>query len=151
MMSKKTIAFLFLLIVSPVLIYFLWPTDESRIKKLVGECAKAVEKEDIDALMSKISFTYQDDYGLSYILLKKLIEDGFRRFSEIDAEHENLKVDVMDEKATATFDIRVIASHGQERGYFMGDIKEPVHITLYLEKGPLGKWLIVKAEGYRGF
>jgi len=150
-MSKKTIAFLFLLIVSPVLIYFLWPTDESRIKKLAGECIRAAEKEDLDTLMSKISFTYQDDYGLSYILLKKLIEDGFRRFSEIDAEHENLKVNVMDEKATATFDIRVIASHGQERGYFMGDIKEPAHITLHLEKGPLGKWLIVKAEGYRGF
>jgi len=150
-MSKKTIAFLFLLIVSPVLVYFLWPTDESRIKKLVRECAKAVEKEDIDTLMLKISFTYQDDYGLSYILLKKLIEDGFRRFSDMEVEYESLKVVVDKENASAQFDVRVIASHGQERGYFMGDIKEPAHITLYLEKGPLGKWLIVKAEGYRGF
>ena len=43
-MSKKSAILTFLLIISPVLIYFLWPSDESRIKKLVKEGATAVEK-----------------------------------------------------------------------------------------------------------
>ena len=70
-MSKKSAILTFLLIISPVLIYFLWPSDESRIKKLVKEGATAVEKEEIDNVMAKVSFNYQDEKGFNYILIKK--------------------------------------------------------------------------------
>ena len=70
-MSKKSIILIFILILSPVLIYFLWPSDESRIKKLIKEGVAAVEKEEVDNVMSKVSFNYQDDRGMTYILIKK--------------------------------------------------------------------------------
>ena len=70
-MSKKSIILIFILILSPIIIYFLWPSDESRIKKLIKEGAAAVEKEEIDNVMSKVSFNYQDDRGMTYILIKK--------------------------------------------------------------------------------
>jgi hypothetical protein len=41
-------------------------------------------------------------------------------------------------------DVRVIATMGDARGYYIGDIREPSGLRLDLEKGPTGKWLIVK-------
>lgn len=148
-MSKKTIAFLFLLILSPIVIYFLWPTDEVRIKKLIKNSISAIEKEEPDRVMSAISFNYQDDYGLSYLLLKKLLVEQFSRLSGIEVEYENLTIRINKENADARLDIRVIASLGNDRGYFLGDIKEPAHIELDLEKGPMKRWLIIRASGFR--
>ena len=43
-MSRKTIILLLILFILPLVIYFLWPTDEARIKKLFREGSKAIEK-----------------------------------------------------------------------------------------------------------
>jgi len=147
-MSRKSIIFLFLLILAPVIIYFLWPSDESRIKKLIKEGAQAIEKKEVDNVMSKVSFTYQDDYGLSYALLKKVLEDQFRVMSDIKVEDENLKIDVKENSASAELDVRVIATMGNQTGYIIGDIKKPEHLKFTLEKERV-KWLVTKTEGLR--
>jgi hypothetical protein len=147
-MSRKTIILLFILIILPVVIYLIWPTDEARIKKLIKEAISAVEKEDIDGVMSKVSFNYHDEYGQSYLLLKRNLERQFRRFSDIEVEYENLEIEVKDDTATASMDMRVIATLGEDRGYFLGDIKEPVHLVLEFEKTPVKKWLVLKASGF---
>lgn len=147
-MSKKSVIFLFLLILSPIIIYFLWPSDESRIKKLIKEGAAAIEKKEIDKVMSKVSFNYQDDYGFTYILIKKLLEDQFRTMSDIKVEYENLKITVKKDSAIADLDVRVIATIGNETGYIIGDIKKPVHLKFNLEKERV-KWLVMKIEGLR--
>lgn len=147
-MRKKSVIFLFLLILSPIIIYFLWPSDESRIKKLIKEGAAAIEKKEIDKVMSKVSFNYQDDYGFTYILIKKLLEDQFRTMSDIKVEYENLKITVKKDSAIADLDVRVIATIGNETGYIIGDIKKPVHLKFNLEKERV-KWLMMKIEGLR--
>lgn len=146
-MSKKSIALLFLLIISPIIVYFLWPTDEARIRKLVKEGARAVEEEDIDTVMSKVSFGYRDDSGLNYMLLKKTLQREFNALSDIEVEYEALKIEVKEDKATARMEVRVIASMGEERGYIFGDLKEPMHIRLDLEKSPVKKWLVIGSGG----
>ena len=145
-MSKKSVILLFLLIISPVLIYFLWPSDESRIKKLIREGAKAVEKEEIDNVMAKVSFNYQDEHGLTYMLIKKILTEQFKAMSDMSIEYENLKIEVKDKSASASFDLRVIATIGNQTGYIIGDIKNPAHVKLTLEKELLN-WLVTKAEG----
>ncbi len=145
-MSKKSVILLFLLIISPVLIYFLWPSDESRIKKLIKEGAAAVEKEEIDNVMAKVSFNYQDNHGFTYILLKRVFEEQFKRMSGIKVEYENLRIEVKDKSASASFDLRVIATIGNDTGYIIGDLKTPEHLKLYLEKERIN-WLVTKAEG----
>ncbi len=145
-MSKKSVILLFLLIISPVLIYFLWPSDESRIKKLIKEGAAAVEKEEIDNVMAKVSFNYQDNQGFTYILLKRVFEEQFKRMSGIKVEYENLRIEVKDKSASASFDLRVIATIGNDTGYIIGDLKTPEHLKLYLEKERIN-WLVTKAEG----
>jgi hypothetical protein len=150
-MSRKSTAALFLLIISPIIIYLVWPSDEARIKKLVKETSAAVEKEDVAGVMSAISFNYRDKYGMSYLLLKKAFEREFRVLSDIEVEYEDLRIEVEDKRATASMDVRVIASISVGRGYVYGDLKEPLRLKLDLEKeGGMKKWKVTGATGYAG-
>ena len=145
-MSKKTIAFLVVLILTPVIIYLLWPSDESRIKKLFKEGSQAIEKEDLETVMSKVSFNYRDEYGLSYLYLKELMKSVFKQMDNIKIEYENVAISVHDDTATADMDVLILATIGSNTGYILGDLTEPVHLTFTLEKERI-KWLVIKTEG----
>jgi hypothetical protein len=145
-MSKKTIVLMFLILVLPVVVYLLLPSDSSRIKKLFREGARAIEKKDIDTVMSKVSFNYRDEYGFTYLYIKESMKSVFQRMSDIKVEYKKLTVNVNGKSATADMDARVIASMGDDTGYIMGDVSNPVHLTFTLEKVRT-KWLIVKTEG----
>ncbi len=145
-MSKKSTALLFLLIILPVIFYFLWPSDESRIKKLFKEGSKAIEKEDLDTVMSKVSFNYRDEYGLTYLYVKELMKSVFQKMNDIKIEYENLDIKVNDKNATADMDVRILATIGNDTGYILGDLAKPVHFKFTLEK-QRAKWLVIKTEG----
>ena len=145
-MSKKTIALIFLVIVLPVVIYLLWPSDAGRIKKLFREGARAIETKDVAGVMSNVSLNYRDEYGFTYLYIKESLKAVFRKMSNIRVERENLTVDVKGKSATADMDVRVIMSEGDETGYVMGDASGPVHLTFTLEKERT-KWLIVRTQG----
>lgn len=145
-MSKKFLIPLSALFTLSIILYFLWPSDESRIKKLFKEGSEAIEKEDLDAVMSKVSFNYRDDNGMTYLYLKKSMKPVFKQMSDIKIEYENLKIKVNNKTATADMDMRIIATIGQNTGYIMGDLAKPVHLKFTLEK-ERGKWLVTKTEG----
>jgi hypothetical protein len=145
-MSKRSIILLALLILSPVVIYFLWPTDEGRIKKLFREGAAAVEQKKLDDVMSKISFNYSDGKGLSYITIKESMKRIFSEMKDIKVECDVRAIEIRDDKATAGVDLRVIATRGNDTGYFIGDAAKPVSMKFFLEKERM-KWLIVSSEG----
>jgi len=145
-LSKKTIALLFLFILTPIILYLLWPSDESRIKKLFNEGSRAIEKEDLDAVMSKVSFNYSDEYGLTYLYLKESMKSVFKQMSDIKIEYENLNIKVNEKTATADMDVRIIATIGNDTGYIFGDLPKPVLLKFTLEKERT-KWLVTKTEG----
>ena len=145
-MSRKTIILLLILFILPLVIYFLWPSDEARIKKLFREGAKAIEKKDLDAVMSKVSFNYTDEYGFNYLYIKESMKRVFQQMGDIDIDYENLTITVTDKAAKAEMDVRVVATIGSERGYILGDLPNPVHLTFSLEKQRT-KWMVTKAEG----
>jgi hypothetical protein len=145
-MSKKSIALLFILIAVPLIIYLIWPSDESRIKKLFREGARAIEKEDLDGAMSKVSYNYRDEYGLTYLYMKELMKSAFQRMKDIKVEYENLKINISDRTATADMDVRIIANIGNNTGYIMGDLPNPAHLKFTLEKQRT-TWLVAKTEG----
>lgn len=151
-MSKKSIALLVLLVVAPVLVYLLWPSEEARIRKLVRETARAVEAEELDGVMSHVSYNYSDEQGLSYLLIKKNLEKKFSFYSDIEVDYENLRVKVGEdgERAGAKLDLRVIATFGDDdRGYVLGDLQNPASLDLELKKGgPLNRWQVVSASGF---
>jgi len=145
-MSKKTIAFLFILIVTPVIIYLLWPSDESRIKKLFKEGSQSIEKEDLKTVMSKVSFNYRDESGFTYLYLKEFMETIFKQMDDIKVEYENIEITVQDNTASADMDVLILATMGNNTGYILGDLSEPAHLTFTLEKERT-KWLVIKTEG----
>jgi len=145
-MSRKSIIVVIILIMAPVIIYFLWPSDESRIRKLFREGAKAIEQENIDKVMAKVSFNYTDEYGLTYLYIKEVMTRVFQRMEGIKVEYEITLIDIKDARATAELDIRVIASQGNDTGYALGDAASPVHMTFTLEKQRT-TWLVTRTVG----
>jgi len=145
-MSKKTVVYLAVLILSPLIIYFLWPSDESRIKELFREGARAIEQEKIDDVMSLVSFNYRDDQGIAYITIKEGMGRVFKQMSGIKIDYEIKNITIKDRTATADLDIRVTASYGQDTGYVVGDAAKPVSMKFFLEK-ERAKWLVMKTEG----
>ena len=145
-MSKKTIIFLFILILAPVIIYLLWPSDEARIKKMLKEGISAVEQEDLENVMSKVSFNYRDEYGLTYIYIKEYMQNIFRQMDEINIEYENLQIKVYENTASVEMDVRVVAQIGTDTGYVFGDYPNPEQLTLTLQKERTN-WYLIKTEG----
>jgi hypothetical protein len=146
MRKKKSLLILHIFFALVFLTYLLWPTDESRIKKLFKEGAEAIEREDLDAVMSKVSFNYRDDYGMTFFFMKESMQSVFKRLSDIKIERENLAIKINDKTATGDLDIRIVATVENNSGYVMGDLRKPVHLRFTLEKEKL-KWLVTKTEG----
>jgi len=148
-MKKKKMVALFSILLVVLAAYLLWPSDESRIRKLFKEGATAVESGEIDRVMAKVSFTYRDDYGMTYLSLKETLKREFQRLSDIGVEYGDLKIRVSENTALAELDIRVVATSGNETGYIIGDIRAPLSLRFTLDK-ERAKWLIVRAEGFQG-
>ena len=145
-MSKKTAALIALILVSPVIIYFLWPTDEARIRRLFREGAGAVENKKIEDVMSKISFNYTDDHSLSYLAIKELMKRSFERMNNIKVEYGLKDIVISDKTASVGMDIRVIATYDKDTGYVVGDAARPVRVKFFLEKERT-TWLVTRTEG----
>jgi hypothetical protein len=145
-MSRKSVIILALLILALVIIYFLWPSDESRIRKLFRGGAKAIEQEKIDEVMAAVSFNYTDEYGLTYLYIKQGMARVFQRMDGIKVEYEITRLEIKDDGAAAELDIRVIASEGNDTGYAVGDAARPVHMKFTLEKQRT-TWLVSRTEG----
>ena len=149
-MSRKSLILLFILFLLPVIIYLLWPSDESRIKKLFKEGSAAIEKEDLEAVMSKVSFNYQDEYGFNYLYIKETMKYLFKQMNDIKVEYENLRINVTDKTATADMDVMVLATISGNTGYVLGDLAKPAHLKFTLEK-ERSKWSVIKTEGLPPF
>lgn len=161
MSRKHVIGILFLAVVSAALILF-WPSDERRIKKLLKEGASAVESKDLDGVMSKISYNYRDDYGMTYFYLKEALKREFEKLSDIQVEYGNLRIKIFrkgslsktsetlaSDRAIAEADVRVLATVGTETGYILGDPKSPLNLRFTLDKEQM-RWRVVKLEGLHG-
>jgi hypothetical protein len=149
-MSKKTVLLLGVLIIAPILVYVLWPSDKSRIRKLFKEGAQAVIGENLEEVMSKVSYHYSDDQGVSYLLLQKGFERSFKQLDDFIIEYEIQDIDIKDKSATVALDLSVIATYGQETGYILGDAGEQRKTVFYLEKERT-TWLVIKTEGIQWY
>jgi len=149
-MSIKTVLSLAVLILSPLIIYLLCPSDESRIKNLFREGAQAIEQEKTDDVMAKVSFNFRDEHGLTYLLIKEGMERIFRQMSDIKIDYEIESISITAATASADLGIRVMASSGQDRSYVIGDAAKPAHMRFFLEK-ERATWLVSKAEGIPPF
>lgn len=133
--------------------YFLFPTDENRIRKTIRKSEQAFTSEDVDRIMELVSYNYSDAFGNNYLRLKKTLQTVFKRLDDIDIEKTITGITVDGKRAETELDVRVIASSssraGQseyDRGYILGDAGEAARIKVYFEK-PSYTWLITGVEG----
>ncbi len=145
-MSKKTLFLIVLFIAVPLGIYFFLPTDEAKIRTLFKESARAVEKEDLEAVMKAVSLTYRDDHGMTYLYVKEVFRRLFQQFDGIEVRYGRMHIDVREKTARAEIEIRVIALFGPEKGYLAGSMTEPLHPTFTLGKERMS-WKVTGTEG----
>ncbi|MGC2063896.1 MAG: hypothetical protein WA610_13035 [Thermodesulfovibrionales bacterium] len=145
-MSKRMIALLVVIFAGPLFFYLLWPSDESRIRKLFREGAAAIQAKKVDEVMAKVSFNYTDEHGMSYLFLKEGTTRLFTQMDVIQVDYAVKSIAIKDDRATFDIEVRVIAGHGQEKGYIAGDAARPLTMKFHLEK-ERSKWLVVKTEG----
>jgi hypothetical protein len=129
--------------VALVIIYY--PSEKKRIRKVIDGCIESVLSENADNLMGHISFNYSDDRGGSYIQIKKRMELIFNRFDDFDIAVDIMNIRVEEGKAVADLKVNMIASHGTDRGYLIGDAAGPEDMKIYLEKSPY-EWKVYKVE-----
>jgi hypothetical protein len=134
-----------LLALSFFLIKFILISEEKKIARVIEAGEKAIEAKDLDGSMKRLSYNYSDEYGLTYLQIKKFLEKFFQEFEEIEIEKDVLKIEVKDEEAQASMNLRVIITVQNQRGYLIGSSESPANIKIDLEKVRT-KWLVKRVE-----
>ncbi|MBA4371546.1 MAG: hypothetical protein C0402_01650 [Thermodesulfovibrio sp.] len=149
-MSKRMIALLLLIFIGPLLFYLLWPSDESRIRKLFKKGAKAIQEEKPEEVMAAVSFNYTDEHGLSYLFLKEGTTRFFAQADNIKVDYVITGIDIKKETAAVAVEVKVAAGLPGEKGrgpaYIAGDAAKPVQMKFHLEK-ERSTWLVIRTEG----
>jgi hypothetical protein len=148
-MKRRSYILIALLLICAVVAYILYPTDRKRIRNVIVSCEDAIIREDIDGFMKNISFNYTDDYGGSYMSLKKRMEAVFRRLDDIEIERDPMEIKINEDSAEAGITVRVIASEGGSRGYIIGDALNARGIKIYLDRSTY-KWEVIRVDGVAG-
>jgi len=134
-----------LLVLSVILIKFVFVSDEKRILKVIEGGEKAIEAEDLDGCMKRLSYNYADEYGLNYLQVKNFLEHFFKEFEGIEIEKDVLGIEVKEKEAQASMKIRVIVTLQGQKGYLIGSPERPEGIKMNFEKIRT-KWLLNRVE-----
>ena len=134
-----------LFITAVITVIFLFPSDKKRIRKAIGAVEQAVVNEDVQALMDRVSFNYADEYGGSYLTLKKRAEHLFNTYDDFDVTAIIAGIAIIEEKATVDLEVSLVASSGSERGYLFGNAGGHREIKVFFEKSKLN-WMITRLE-----
>lgn len=136
---------LVLIFSGPLLYYLFWPSDENRIRKLFSEGARAIESGKVDEIMSKVSYNYSDEHGLSYLYLKEGATRLLRQAGAVRVDYKIISIVIKDDHAVVDLEVRLKpAGESQEGGYLAGSV--PANVRFDLEKERT-KWLVVKTKG----
>ncbi len=100
--------------------------------------------------MSNVSLQYSDDYGLKYLIVKRILTDVFKEFEGFKIALDNIEIEVDKKEGTAvaSFDLRVIVTLHNQPGYLVGNSNSPAKVKMYFIKERL-KWQVVKVSGIR--
>lgn len=98
--------------------------------------------------MSHVSLQYSDDYGIKYLIVKRILIDVFKEFDGFKVLLDNIEIEVKEDKAVASFDLRIIVTLHNQPGYLVGSTDSPAKIMMYFIKERL-KWQVIKVSGVR--
>ena len=93
--------------------------------------------------MNLISFNYSDDYGGSYLTLKKRAERFFKIYDDFEFIVDIVEITLNEGEAIADLKLSLIASEGNERGYLFGNAGSHLKIKANFKKEKFG-WRIIR-------
>jgi hypothetical protein len=135
-------ALIYFVFVRPLLI-----SDEARIKRGVKDGVRAIEDKDLGKCMSYVSLHYKDEYGLTYLGVKRLLSRIFQEFEAFEIDLGNLQI-ILHDKGTAfaTFDLKVRVIYGGQKAYLLGSVDVANRIKMSFAKEG-GRWRVTQVEG----
>lgn len=142
------IIILIIIVIAAIIVKFFLVSEKSRILKVINEGRAAVEAEDVEKSMSHVSLQYSDDYGIKYLIVKRILIDVFKEFDGFKVLLDNIEIEVKEDKAVASFDLRIIVTLHNQPGYLVGSTDSPAKIMMYFIKERL-KWQVIKVSGVR--
>lgn len=132
-----------LLALSFFLIKFIFVSEEKKIIGVIEAGEKSIEAKDLEGCMKRLSYNYSDEYGLSYLQVKKFLERFFQEFQEIEIDKEIFEISVKEDEAQVSMNIRVMVTLQKQKGYLIGSGEKPAEIKIVLERVRT-KWLVKK-------
>lgn len=151
-MKKLTVL---VIVIIALLVFFLCRStdDTSEISKVIDQMVEAGEKGMQGDLMEHVSIEYRDDYGANYLVVKNVVENFFKKFSNFDTKYKNLTVSIdeseSDDKiAFANLDIHIIGYRSGTPIDVLGTDDSYQNVTVELNKTKILGWKITKAEGF---
>jgi len=142
------------IIIAAVLVYFFFPSgdDPSEIEAVVKKTIAAGKKKDLDGVMDSFSRRYKDEYGMNYVVVKKIMKNVFSKYDSFDGDFFDLTASIGksedgEKQAVANFNIYISGSKSEIPVAILGTANSPENITVTFRKSKLGGWKIVSVEG----
>lgn len=145
---------LLLIVFALVLLFIFFPRgdDPREIEAVFNEMIEASENKDADGVTGHFSLQYKDEYGATYYVVKKVVENAFRKYDHISVSYSDLSVifsenESGEKEASASLDVIVTGHTSGTSRDLIGSEESPDNIIVTLEKSRLGGWKITGVEG----
>ncbi len=134
------------IIVIAALVFIFFPSEKKRISTVIEKGSEAIIHEDVDSFIDIVALSYNDDYGGSYLYMKKRVERLFGRFDDFEIAIDNMGATIEDKTASVDLRVSMIASEGDKRAYLIGDAGGHQAIRVFFVKAPYN-WKLERIEG----
>jgi len=126
---KKWILIIAVIAAAAALVRLLMPGDRARIMTAVTKGKTAIERENIDKVMSVVSIGYRDEYGFTYAALRKTFADMFGRLDNISLGCDIGDATIRGDTADVALDVSLSGTINGERYRIIGDgTPEPITV-----------------------
>jgi len=131
-----------------IVFYFAWEwtlSPQAKVERFLARTADAAEEMDADRLLTSFSRQYSDFRGMDFDRISDLIDRSLARVDRINVTLQGVRAEVEGNKATATFDLMVVAIRCEERYLLVGRPMQGERLRVRLTKES-GDWKITTVE-----
>jgi hypothetical protein len=147
-MIKKAAIGLVLIIVLYVGGSYFFGSEESKIRDIIEDAARAVNNENVGDLFSDVTLEYQDASGIKYLPARYIMTNFFNQTDNINLRVEIANVSINGKESSAELNMILTGSKGGNSYHILGEPENPTIIVLKLIKGITG-WKIHRTENIR--
>ena len=143
-----------LIIIIVLLIYFYFPggDDTTEIEAAFNSMIESAGEKNLEGVTEHFSIHYKDGYGVTYPVVKNIIQYAFEKYDGFQASYSNLSATIGenengDKEAAANLDLIVKGIKSGNTQNLIGNDASPDNITVTLKKSSFGGWKITEIEG----